>query len=294
MVPRTMPQSSQPRDLRVRVLRSGSSGNAILVETDTTRVIVDAGLPADVILRDLQRDGERARVDGILQTHEHDDHAKGAPALSRATGAAVWMNAPTLRAAGAQFATLPVEVFRAGHPFRVGDLEIDAFPVPHDAAEPVGFVIHWQGRRVVCACDLGDVTDALIERARGADLLLLEANYDVRLLAVSPYPWFLKNRILSTHGHLSNDLAARAVVAAARDAPPRTVYLVHLSEMNNLASLARDTVRDALVAEGAAHVRVEAVRPNCGSPWWTAGGAATAPTSDGVRGPDAAATPAAR
>lgn len=295
-----MPQSSQPRDLRVRVLRSGSSGNAILVETGVTRIILDAGLPADAILRELQSDGIAVRVDGILQTHEHDDHAKGAPALARATGAPVWANAPTLRAAGEQFAALPVEVFRTGRPFRVGDLEIDSFPVPHDAAEPVGFVIQWQGRRVVAACDLGEVTDVLIERARGAELLLLEANYDVRLLAVSPYPWFLKNRILSTQGHLSNDHAARAVVAAARDGRPQTVYLVHLSEMNNLPSLARDTVRDALAAEEATHVRVEAVRPNSGSAWWVSHAAGAADpvsaesTADRAREANAAAAPAAR
>lgn len=294
MVPRPMPQSSQPRDLRVRVLRSGSSGNAILVETPTTRLIVDAGLPVDAILREVQPDGTGVRVDGILQTHEHDDHAKGAPALSRATGAPVWMNAATLRASGGQFSALAVEVFRTGRSFTIGDLEVESFQVPHDAAEPVGFVIHWQGRRVVAACDLGDVTDALIERARGADLLLLEANYDVRLLAVSSYPWFLKNRILSTHGHLSNDLAARAVVAAARHAPPRTVYLVHLSEMNNLASLARDTVRDALEADGATHVRVEAVRPNAGSAWWAAGGAAIPVDALRPERIDAAVAPAAR
>jgi phosphoribosyl 1,2-cyclic phosphodiesterase len=285
MVPRPLSPTSQPRDLRVRVLRSGSSGNAILIETDTTRAIIDAGVPADAILREIQPDGAVPRVDAILQTHEHDDHAKGAPALSRATGAPVWVNAPTLRAAGAQLAAVPVEVFTTGRAFRVGDLEIEPFPVPHDAAEPVGFAIHRHGRCVVAACDLGDVTDELIERARGADLLLIEANYDVRLLAVSPYPWFLKNRILSTQGHLSNDHAARIVVAAARDALPQTVYLVHLSEMNNLSSLARDTVRDALAAEGVTHVRVEAVRPNAGSSWWAADGVtvAEAPLTSAAR-----------
>jgi phosphoribosyl 1,2-cyclic phosphodiesterase len=289
-----MPQSSQPRDLRVRVLRSGSGGNAVVVETDATRIIIDAGLPADAILRDLEPDGGIARLDGILQTHEHDDHARGAAALARATGVPVWANAATVRAAGEPLATLPVEVFRTGRRFRVGDLDIDSFPVPHDAAEPVGFSIEWHGRRVLVACDLGDVPDALIEHARAADLLLLEANYDVRLLAVSPYPWFLKNRILGMNGHLSNDHAARAVVAAARHARPQTVYLVHLSEMNNLAPLARDTVRGALAAEGIAHVRVEAVRPNGGSPWWTATVAEAATAAAAAEGTDAAATPAAR
>jgi phosphoribosyl 1,2-cyclic phosphodiesterase len=122
---------------------------------------------------------------------------------------------------------------------------------------------------VAVACDLGEVTDAVADHARGADLLVIEANYDVGLLAVSPYPWFLKNRIAGPRGHLSNAAAARAAVAAATGRP-QTVHLVHLSEVNNLAPLARDLVRAALEADGLSAVRVEAVRPNAAGPWWPA------------------------
>jgi phosphoribosyl 1,2-cyclic phosphodiesterase len=266
-----MPHSSPPA-LRVRVLRSGSAGNAVLVEAGLTRVLVDAGLPAEAILRDLPDGGLAA----ILVTHEHDDHLRGAAAVARATGAAVLANEATLRAAGAQLLGAPVEVFRTGQPFAAGAVTVTAFPVPHDAAEPVGFVLEWRGVRVAVACDVGEVTDPLVEHARGADLLLVEANYDLRLMAVSAYPWFLKNRIVGAQGHLSNDGAARVAVEACRGGT-RRVALVHLSEVNNLAPLARDVVRAALAAEGLDGASVEAVRPNAGGPWWAvpvAGGAA--------------------
>ncbi|MDR7518331.1 MAG: MBL fold metallo-hydrolase [Armatimonadota bacterium] len=251
----------------MRVLRSGSAGNAILVEAGRTRVLIDAGLPAETLLRDLEAGGGTLRLDAILQTHEHDDHLRGTPAAARATGAVVLVNEATLRAAGPQLAGVRVEVFRTGQPFAVGPMEVTAFPLPHDAAEPVGFLLTCGGLRAAVACDLGDVTDELLDRARGVDLFLIEANYDLRLMGVSSYPWFLKNRIVGLHGHLSNDGAARAAVGIATGGP-QTVHLVHLSEVNNLAPLARDVVRAALEAEGLREVHVEAIRPNAGGPWW--------------------------
>jgi phosphoribosyl 1,2-cyclic phosphodiesterase len=259
--------SSRQEALRVRVLRSGSAGNAILVEAGAVRFLVDAGLPPETIVRALCEDGGPPRLEAILQTHEHDDHLRGTAAVARATGAVVMANEPTLRAAGQQLDGVAVDVFRTGRGFQVGPVDVVPFPLPHDAAEPVGFALSWNGARVAVACDLGEVTGALLEHARGADLFVIEANYDLRLMSVSAYPWFLKNRIIGIQGHLSNDGAARAVVAAA-SGRPQTVHLVHLSEVNNLAPLARDTVLAALRAEGLRHVRVEAVRPNAGGPWW--------------------------
>jgi phosphoribosyl 1,2-cyclic phosphodiesterase len=258
-----MPHSSPHLPFRVRVLRSGSAGNAVLIEAGTTRVLVDAGLPAEAILRDLPDGGLTA----ILATHEHDDHLRGAASAARATGAVVLTNEATLRAAAPQLAGAPVEVFRTGWSFRAGTVEVTPFPVSHDAAEPVGFVVEWRGMKVAVACDLGEVTELLVEHTRGVDLFLVEANYDLRLMAVSAYPWFLKNRIVGTQGHLSNDGAARAAVEACRGGT-RAVALIHLSEVNNLAPLARDVVRGALDAEGLDSASVEAVRPNAGGPWW--------------------------
>lgn len=255
--------------LRVRVLRSGSAGNAILVEAGAQGLLIDAGLPADVILREITDAGPSAPLTAILLTHEHDDHMKGVVGLARATGATVLVNEETLRASGGQLAGVDLEVFQSDRPFRVGGIDVTPFPLPHDAADPVGFALAWNGTRVAVACDLGEVTDVLLEHARGADLFLIEANYDLRLMGVSAYPWFLKNRIIGPQGHLSNDGAAQASVGVATGAS-QTVVLVHLSEANNLAPLARDIVRAALDAEGLSAVRVEAIRPNSGGPWWSA------------------------
>ncbi|OLD58166.1 MAG: hypothetical protein AUI83_04425, partial [Armatimonadetes bacterium 13_1_40CM_3_65_7] len=206
-------------------------------------------------------------ITAILLTHEHDDHAKGAGALSRLVGAPVLANAGTLAAAGGLLNGASTERLTTGVPFRVGSVQVEAFQVPHDATEPVGFVVSGNGVSVLIATDLGGVTDEVISRARDADVLILEANYDLRLLSVSPYPWFLKNRILSSTGHLSNDAAARAVVGAA-SGRVRAVFLVHLSDINNLTPLARDTVQWALEREGIAAIHVEAVRPNGTTPVW--------------------------
>ncbi len=266
------------RPFRLRILRSGSSGNAILLDATDTRLLVDAGLPAEVVTTELASLAIAPEdLTAILLTHEHDDHARGAEALSRLAGVPVLANEGTIRAAGALLEGAMIERFVAGRPFRVGSLTVEAFPVPHDAAEPVGFAISCDEVRVIVATDLGEVSDEVIERARTVDVLVLEANYDLRLLSVSPYPWFLKNRILSSTGHLSNDVAARAVVAAT-SGRPQTVFLVHLSDVNNLTPLARDTVQWALDREGITQVRVEAVRPNGTGRIWDPVAAAAPPS----------------
>jgi len=254
--------------LRLRILRSGSGGNAIFLEALETRILVDAGLPAELVAQELDILGVQPDdLTAILLTHEHDDHARGAAVLGRLSGVPVLANEGTIRAGGAALAETRLERFCTGQAFQVGSLHVEAFAVPHDAAEPVGFLIRTNCATAVIATDLGTVTDTFIDYARAADVVVLEANYDLRLLAVSPYPWFLKNRILSTTGHLSNDAAARAVVVAASDRPQQ-VFLVHLSDVNNLMPLARDTVQAALDEAGIAHVRVEAVRPNGASRLW--------------------------
>ena len=256
-----------PHPFRLRILRSGSSGNAIFLEGAGTRLIVDVGLPAEVVARELAAVPDAMPITAILLTHEHDDHAKGAGALSRLLDTPVLANEGTLGAAAGLLNGATTERFATGVPFQVGRLRVEAFSVPHDAAEPVGFVISSADGSVLIATDLGAAGDDLVARARDASVVILEANYDLRLLSVSPYPWFLKNRILSPTGHLSNDAAARVVVEAA-STRPQTVFLVHLSDINNLTPLARDTVQWALEREGISGVRIEAVRPHGTSPLW--------------------------
>jgi phosphoribosyl 1,2-cyclic phosphodiesterase len=245
------------------VLASGSQANALWIRAFGCALLLDAGLTADATLRRLDEAGLPASdIEAVVLTHEHDDHARGAGAVARAVGAAVAANQQTLEACPGLDGVDTIRV-QSERPLKIGPFEIEAIPVSHDAAAPSAFAIQTSGLRVVLATDLGSVNDQLIERARGADVIILEANYDLRLLNVSPYPWFLKNRILGANGHLSNDAAAKAIVAmhAGRS---QEVLLAHLSEINNLAPLARDSVLSALAEASVTRVNVQALRPNRG------------------------------
>lgn len=254
--------SLRAHTLCVTILASGSAGNAVLLESDGDRVLVDAGLSADAIERALAAGGVRPEtLCAILLTHEHDDHARGAGPLGRAAGIPVLANAPTLEAAAKTLAGAAVRAFETGPPFEIGRFVVTAFPVPHDAAEPVGFTIASGGRRITVATDLGCADETLDGQLAEADLVVLESNYDLGLLHISGYPWFLKNRILSGRGHLSNDDAARALARTAVGRR-RMICLAHLSEVNNLAALARDTVGEALAGVGRAADPILAVPPN--------------------------------
>lgn len=251
------------------MLASGSAGNALLLECGADRVLVDAGLSLENLERALARAGLIPQdLRGAVLTHEHEDHARGAGPLGRTAGVRIYATAATLTAAGPALAGADAETIALGTTFAIGGFELTPFPVPHDAVEPIGLAVTAGGRRVVIATDLGAADEILDAQLAQADLVVLESNYDLGLLHVSAYPWFLKNRILGGRGHLSNDEAARALArtaAAARGAGRRRgVYLVHLSDTNNIAPLARDTVRAALDGTGAdAHAApLLAVRPN--------------------------------
>ncbi len=245
------------------VLASGSAGNAVWLEAQGAALLVDAGLSPEALLRRLQQAGcDVRRLRAVLLTHEHDDHARGAGGLARGLGVPVLANEGTLRACGFEPA-VPCEPVRNLQPFRVGPWQVEAIPVSHDAAEPVAFVLQAPGLHAALATDLGEVGEEFVERARGCQVVLLEANYDLRLLGVSPYPWSVRNRILGRCGHLSNDAAAQAAVRLHGGRPQQFV-LLHVSEVNNLAPLARDVVASTLEREGIPG-RVQVVRPNQGA-----------------------------
>ena len=247
---------------RAVVLASGSAGNALLLEAGAIRLLVDAGLSSDAIERALGDLGAEMRtISAILLTHEHDDHARGAGPLSRAFGLPVMANAATLAAAASGLAGAAVIPFETARPFEVGPFEVTAFPVSLDAAVPVGFTFRVGRHRIAVATDLGYADEALDPYLAGAHLVILESNYDLRLLNVSAYPWFVKNRILGPRGHLSNDDAAHALARTAAGRA-RTVCLVHLSEVNNLAALARDTALEAIARRRGPIDQVRAVPPN--------------------------------
>lgn len=243
--------------MRIAVLASGSSGNAILISTDSTSVLVDAGISARRVSRaaaDLGVSPES--IDAVLVTHEHSDHISGLTTLTRRFGLRVVATAGTHSAIRQRLpeATDRTEV-EAGREYLFGDLCVTPFATSHDCAEPVGFSVTDGRRRVAIATDLGVVGRNVRRRLFEADCAVLEFNHDERLLLDGSYPWHLKQRILSNVGHLSNDAASRELVHSA-DAPLSLLILAHLSNENNDAGLAQEAASRGLERAGRSDVRV--------------------------------------
>ena len=235
------------------VLASGSSGNAALLATDNTRILVDAGLSMREIARRLAAIGEDlARIDAILITHEHSDHVSGLPVLARNKNVRATIYMTHLTAPSIEWHEAPparLETFQAGAGFPVGDIEVQSFSIPHDARDPVGFRFEAQGVRIGVATDLGYIPVSVKYHLRRADLLLLEANHDLDMLKVGPYPWAVKQRVMSRMGHLSNLVMSDYLL---EDLDSSTAHLVlgHLSEHNNHPEIVRLMASQALQQRG--------------------------------------------
>lgn len=233
------------------MLASGSSGNAALLATDKTRILIDAGLSFKELARRLAlADEQPERIDAVLVTHEHSDHIAGLARLARKLErVAVFTTIRTAAALTWEDHTPHIEMFQAGCRFRVGDIDVDSFTIPHDAIDPVGFCFHAEGIKIGLATDLGYVTDSIRMHLRGTHALLLESNHDVEMLKVGPYPWMVKQRVMSRVGHLSNDGMRDFVL---RDYLPAAANLVlgHLSEHNNHPEIVRLVASQALEARG--------------------------------------------
>lgn len=254
--------------VKFTILGSGSGGNCAYLETDETRLLIDAGFSARQIrqrLAGLERSPETVR--GILITHEHSDHIQGLAVLCAKLEIPIYCNRLTRDAIQAVLsARLVFRVFETGASFEVGDVVVDTFSVPHDAQDPVGFLLRTGRGNVGFLTDLGHASRLVIERVRPAHLLVLETNHDLRLLQEDTRrPWSVKQRILSRHGHLSNDAAA-AVAEEVVSAQLQRLYLGHLSRDCNRPELARQAVGGRLEQIGATHVRVEATSQDAPSP----------------------------
>ena len=249
---------------RLTILASGSSGNCAYLETDDTRLLIDAGLSARQIRQRLLGIGRAPEnLSGILITHEHIDHTQGLGVLAARLQIPVYCNRLTKEAIETQFdARLDFRLFSTGTSFEVGDLSVDTFSVPHDAYDPVGFLLRTSSGNIGFLTDLGHATRLVIERVRPAQALVLEANHDLKMLQDDTRrPWATKQRILSRHGHLSNDAAAQ-VAEQIVSAELQHLYLGHLSSDCNRPELAHRVVTTTLQKLGAHHVRVEATSPN--------------------------------
>jgi phosphoribosyl 1,2-cyclic phosphodiesterase len=235
-------------------LASGSSGNVTLLETERTRLLIDAGLGKKEILRRLAALDKRLdQLDGILISHEHTDHIGGLPQILSEWRATVYLTEPThgelqrLLPEGSGQRIDRVEYFRAGQRFTVGDIEVAAFSVPHDAADPVGFTFRANGAKIALVTDLGYLPELVKHHLRDSDCLILESNHDLDMLKVGPYPWHVKQRVMSRIGHLSNYSVGEFLAdPEGFDASARLLVLAHLSEHNNHPDVARICAEEAL------------------------------------------------
>jgi phosphoribosyl 1,2-cyclic phosphodiesterase len=240
--------------LRVTILGSGSAGNCTLLETGHTRLLVDAGLGKKETLRRLAAVGRDVdRLDGIVISHEHTDHIGSLAQVLGQWRATVYLNEATHTEV---MRILPenshkrldrVEHIRAGQRFIVGDIEVSPFSIPHDAVDPLGFTFRTNGTKVAIVTDLGYLPELVKVHLRDSDCLMLESNHDLEMLKVGPYPWHIKQRVMSRTGHLSNHTVSEFLAdAEGFDAHARYVILAHLSENNNNPDVARISAEEAL------------------------------------------------
>jgi len=238
----------------VSILASGSRGNCAVVASSTTRILVDAGISCRETFRRLKAAGGDPRaLSAILITHEHTDHVYGLATLARKLRIPVFMTGATQQAwakamrdaTGERPHVEQLELFSSGRNFQVGDLSVTPFTIPHDAADPVGFTFRAEGVKMGLATDLGYMPASVRNHLQECDLLVIESNHDVEMLRIGPYPWMVKQRVMSRVGHLSNDALAE-FFSSDYDGSATYVVLAHLSEHNNLPELARKAAEQAL------------------------------------------------
>ena len=232
-------------------LYSGSSGNSLLVETENTKLLIDAGVSSKKIetaLQDIHI--EPSSINGILVTHEHTDHVQGLGTISKKFDLPVFVNQETLDAMPKQkdkIASKNIKTFKIADKFTIGDLEIKPFSIPHDAANPCGFNIWKENKKISIATDIGQMTNSILKELEESLFILLEANYDPDVLRCSSYPFPLKNRIAGPTGHLSNEMAGKTISHLLKSGL-KNAMLGHLSKESNFPELAYQTVIDELIS----------------------------------------------
>ena len=236
--------------MRFAILGSGSRGNAALIEGGRSSLLLDCGFSARETVARLERhDRHHSRLSAILITHEHNDHCRGVASCARRFGVPVWMTAGTWSALKGQFdGEADIHIINPHEKFAVGDIEVQPFPVPHDAREPCQFVFSDGDSRFGFLTDIGSITAHVEEMLSDCDALVLECNHDARMLRDGPYPPSLKARIAGEHGHLDN-AAASELLARVVSSRLRYVAAAHLSETNNTPALAQAALARAIGCE---------------------------------------------
>jgi phosphoribosyl 1,2-cyclic phosphodiesterase len=232
-------------------LYSSSSGNCTYVASEETRILVDAGVSCNKIIKALDEIGvDIDEIDAIIISHEHIDHTRGLTTLCKKHHIPVYANRRTWN----MIESLNVPdtcrlVFSTSQEFEIGDFTIYPFPIPHDAVEPCGFSLYSEGKKITITTDIGHITEGTLHQLECSDILLLEANYDTETLKCGPYPYQLKKRIMSDSGHLSNEEASKAISYLSKN-NCQNIVLGHLSKENNFPELAYQTVMNEITQNG--------------------------------------------
>jgi phosphoribosyl 1,2-cyclic phosphodiesterase len=236
--------------LKISVLGSGSSGNSTFIGSAQTRILIDGGLSRLQTLKRLIAIGETIdRIDAFIISHEHTDHIQGLPNILAQNDIPVYMAEGVAQAIDPLFKIDKVETVQAGHPFIIGDIQIAPFSIPHDAVDPLGYSVEIEGHRIAYATDLGYLPELVVQRLKGCSVIVLESNHDLDMLKVGSYPWHVKQRIMSQHGHLSNDMTGK-FLREEFDGQAQYIILAHLSRQNNHPDIARLVASQALETRG--------------------------------------------
>ncbi len=221
-------------------LISGSSGNCSFFTDGKTNILIDCGMSGKNLEKALLSIGTHAQdIDALLITHEHNDHIRGAGIVSRRYNIPIYATVGTHKCANiGDIKDENRKLIKPNSDFEIGTLGIRAFEIPHDSAEPVAYSMFSQGKKYTSATDMGYISNNLFNEIKGSDCILLESNHDIEMLKVGPYPYPLKQRILSNVGHLSNEVAAQAALALVKTGTQK-IMLGHLSENNNRPEIAQ-------------------------------------------------------
>ena len=231
-------------------LYSGSSGNSLFVESENTKLLIDAGVSSKKIeeaLANLEIDP--TSIDGILITHEHSDHVQGLGTFAKKFNLPVFVNEKTLDAMPKQKEKISeknIKLFNINEKFEIGDLKVKPFSIPHDAANPCGFNIFKDDKKISIATDIGHMTNGILKNLEDSIFIMLESNYDPEVLKYSKYPYQLKTRIAGPDGHLSNELAGKTISYLLNSGLKQAV-LGHLSKQSNFPELAYKTVIEEIM-----------------------------------------------
>lgn len=232
-------------------LASGSRGNSQYIGNSKSALLVDAGMSGKYIENALKKvDRNFDKIKALLVTHEHSDHISGIGVLMRRYNLPLYVNEKTWEGMKDKIGKVEqekIKIIKNGETFAIDDIVVNSYQISHDANDPIGYTFEYKNKRIALATDLGYAPDEVIQAIKDTDLLFIESNHDIQMLKAGKYPYFLKRRVLSMEGHLSNDEAGRVAKEVIRFGRAKKILLAHLSKENNFPELAFETVKNVLL-----------------------------------------------